>query len=57
MFLYDEWKAEICWKKREIGGARLSAATEGHGRANSENGRIFRRWSSKQDHEEDVNVH
>lgn len=28
MFLYDEWRAEICWKKREIGGARLSAAID-----------------------------
>lgn len=51
MFLYDEWRAEICWKKREIGGARLSTVTDRHGRANSEDGGIFRRWSSKQDHE------
>lgn len=57
MFLYDEWRAEICWKKREIGGARLSAAMDRYGRANSEDGGIFRRWGSKQDHEEDVNVH
>lgn len=40
MFSYDEWRAEIFWKKREIGGARLSAAMDRYGRANSEDGGI-----------------